>query len=100
MDAIYNVTSYSYFREDLTDDVSHKCLDPLDILYGRPKNKWDRAILLVLGPSKIKLPPMVQNVLLEMTRNTDERAFKHWNSMLEWFPPAVPWCTILLLQQD
>ena len=83
VNAIYNVTSYSYFREDLTDGVSHKCIDPVDVVYARPKNKWDRAVLLVLDQPKIKLPPMAQAVLLEMTRHTDERAFKRWNSMLD-----------------
>ena len=52
VNAIYKVTSYSYFRDDLTDDVSCKCFDPVDILYERPKNKWGRPFLSVLDLSQ------------------------------------------------
>ena len=79
MNAIYNVASYSCFRDDLTDGESHRCIDPLDMVYSRPKDKWDRVILLALDQSKVKLPPVV----LEMTKRKDVRAFARWNSILE-----------------
>ena len=33
MTAIFNVTPYSYFRDDLGDTDMHKCIHPLDIVY-------------------------------------------------------------------
>lgn len=51
--AIYNVSSYSYFRDVLTESDARKCIYPLDIVYSRPKEKRDRVILLVLDQSKV-----------------------------------------------
>ena len=58
--AIYNVSSYSYFRDDLGESDARKCINPLDIVYSRPKDKWDRAILLALDQSRVTLPPLAQ----------------------------------------
>ena len=52
-------------------------------MYSRSKDKWDGVILLVLDQSKVKLPPVAQNILLETMKHKDARAFKRWNSMLE-----------------
>ena len=54
----------------------HKCIDPVDIVYSRPKN-------IVLDHAKVTLPPIAQSTLDEMTKHKDVRAFDRWNSLLE-----------------
>lgn len=74
VNAIYNVTSYSYFREGLTDDtpLTSCTRDPMENGIGQFYWRW----------IKVKLPPVAQNVFLEMIQHVDEQAFKRWNSML------------------
>ena len=83
MNAIYSVTSYSYLRDDLSNNDMRKCIDPLDVMYSRPQNKWDRVMLLVLDQAKITLLPASQKILEAMTQLQDKRAFERWHSMLD-----------------
>ena len=74
VNAIYNVTSYSYFRDDLNSNDVHKYLGPLDIMYSRPLNKWDRVMLLVLDQAKVTLPSLAHKTLEAMTQHQDKKS--------------------------
>ena len=76
MNAIYSVASYFYFRDDLSDNNTRKCINPLDVMYSRPQNKWDNVMLLVMDQAKITLLPAAQKMLEEMARRQDQRAFE------------------------
>ena len=83
VNAIYSVTSYSYLRDDLSNNDMRKCIDPLDVMYSRPQNKWDRVMLLVLDQAKVTLLSPAQKTLEAMTQHQDRRAFEGWRSMLD-----------------
>ena len=53
VNAVFNVATYSYFRDDLNDSDARKGIKPLDIMYSRPLNKWDRVMLLVMDQAKV-----------------------------------------------
>ena len=86
VNAIYSVTSYSYFQAvqgDLNSNDMHKCIDPQDVVYSRPVNKWDRVMLLVMDQAKVTLLPLAQKTLEAMTHHHDARAFERWHSLLD-----------------
>ena len=84
VNAIYSsVTSYSYFRNDLTDSDMHKCINPLNVMYARPQNKWEKVMLLVMDQAKVTLLPAAQTTLELMTKHQDKQAFDRWRSVLD-----------------
>ena len=81
MNAIYSVTSYSYFRDDLNSNDMPQCINPQEVMYSRPHNKWDRVMLLVMDQAKVTLLPLAQKTLNEMVQHHDIRAFQRWHSL-------------------
>ena len=83
MNIIFNITSYSYFRDGLSSNDMRKRINLLDIVYSGTHNKWDRVMLLAMDQINQPWPSLILRTLEETTKYKDYRAFDRWNNLLE-----------------